>query len=205
MTADALATTRKETAFIAAFLVCLNASEAARQAGYSHKTARETGHTLLSKPHIKEKIQAAMDARFAGLDVKAHRVLSQLAEMAFTSVEASEVWKIQKRRVDRDEATEEKINKNLATTDLSIDVLRKIERDGIKRQEKALESLCKALRIFQDLTVTQNNTQINVSTQFAPLTTAQLVALAQSRMKPVEEVEEGEEVPALEPGKPRDP
>ena len=52
--------TPKESAFIANYIDCLNAAEAARRAGYSEKTARYIGHENLTKPHIKNEIARLM-------------------------------------------------------------------------------------------------------------------------------------------------
>ena len=52
--------TRKQQAFIDQYLQCFNASEAARRAGYSPKSARQTGSDLLAIPYISEQIQARM-------------------------------------------------------------------------------------------------------------------------------------------------
>ena len=54
--------TPKQAAFVAEYLISLNASEAARKAGYSPKTAAETGYENLRKPHIAAAIQKAMEA-----------------------------------------------------------------------------------------------------------------------------------------------
>lgn len=52
--------TRKQQVFVAEYLKCWNASEAARRAGYSEKTAYAIGSELLRKPEIKELVDACL-------------------------------------------------------------------------------------------------------------------------------------------------
>jgi len=54
--------TAKEEKFIEAYVACLNAAQAAREAKYSTKTAKEIGYENLTKPHIKSEIQKRLKA-----------------------------------------------------------------------------------------------------------------------------------------------
>lgn len=54
------ALTARQRAFVAAYLDCLNATEAARRAKYSKKTARQIATENLSKPAIAEAIAAGL-------------------------------------------------------------------------------------------------------------------------------------------------
>jgi len=62
--------TPKQEKFVHEYLVCANATEAARRAGYSHKTARQIASENLSKPDIKAAIdrEHAAVAVLAGID-----------------------------------------------------------------------------------------------------------------------------------------
>ena len=53
--------TLKQSRFVDNYVVCGNASEAARKAGYSPKTAGEIGHENLKKPEIRGAIAERMD------------------------------------------------------------------------------------------------------------------------------------------------
>jgi hypothetical protein len=53
--------TRKQRVFVAEYLKCWNASEAARRAGYSVKTAYAIGSALLRNTEIKAAIDAAVE------------------------------------------------------------------------------------------------------------------------------------------------
>ncbi|AGR47448.1 terminase small subunit [Brevibacillus phage Abouo] len=63
--------TPKQQAFADYYIQIGNATEAARKAGYSDKTAKEVGYENLTKPHIK----AYIDERMAVKD--AERIASQ--------------------------------------------------------------------------------------------------------------------------------
>ena len=54
--------TLKQQRFVDEYVVCGNASEAARRAGYSAKTAGVCGQENLKKPIIQEAIKSALDA-----------------------------------------------------------------------------------------------------------------------------------------------
>lgn len=64
--------TRRQRAFAEAYIQCGNATEAARRAGYSEKTAARTGSENLHKPDISEyidrRIRAQDEAQVASSD-----------------------------------------------------------------------------------------------------------------------------------------
>ena len=68
--------TGKQRVFVEAYLDCLNATEAARRAGYAKPRAQ--GHENLTKPNIRAFIDAGLRERAMGKD----EVLTRLAEMA---------------------------------------------------------------------------------------------------------------------------
>ncbi len=70
--------TDKQRVFIEEYLVCWNASEAARRAGYSSPTAKQMGAENLSKPVIRQ----AIDRRLAEKRMSADEVLARLSEQA---------------------------------------------------------------------------------------------------------------------------
>ena len=70
--------TFRERLFIEEYLNCWNASEAARRAGYSLKTAGVIGYENLKKPHISR----AIEAKIAERAISANEVLARLAEQA---------------------------------------------------------------------------------------------------------------------------
>jgi phage terminase small subunit len=81
------ALTAKQEAFCYQYLVCgFNASEAARAAGYSRRTANEIARQNMKKPEINRRIQALKDdlARTAG--ISALMIAREHAKIAFNSV-----------------------------------------------------------------------------------------------------------------------
>ncbi len=73
-----MALTAKQQAFITEYLLCWNAAEAARLAGYSEATARSIGHENLTKPDIQDEIKRRVSERAMSAD----EVLVRLAAMA---------------------------------------------------------------------------------------------------------------------------
>lgn len=80
-----MALTEKQARFVAEYLVDLNATEAAKRAGYSEKTAYSIGFENLRKPDIQEAIAEAMDARAKRTGITQDRVLQELARIAFAN------------------------------------------------------------------------------------------------------------------------
>lgn len=77
--------TNKQRAFIEAYLACgFNATEAARRAGYSEKTARSIGAENLTKPDIVAEISR----RMADMAMPADEALARLAEHARGDIRA---------------------------------------------------------------------------------------------------------------------
>ncbi len=73
-----MALTAKQQIFIAEYLKCWNASEAARRAGYSEATANEQGSRLLANVSIREEV----DRRKAQLIMSPEEVAARLTEQA---------------------------------------------------------------------------------------------------------------------------
>lgn len=69
---------RKQEAFVNEYVKCWNASEAARRAGYSKRSAGVYGHELLHKPEISEKIEQKIEE----LKMSADECLMLLADEA---------------------------------------------------------------------------------------------------------------------------
>ena len=77
--------TEKQARFVSEYLVDLNATEAAKRAGYSEKTAYSIGFENLKKPEIQEEIQDAMDNRAKRTMITQDKVLQELARVAFAN------------------------------------------------------------------------------------------------------------------------
>lgn len=70
--------TNKQRVFIEEYLRCWNATEAARRAGYSEKTARAIGSENLTKPDIIEEIKRRVDEK----QMSADEALQGIADIA---------------------------------------------------------------------------------------------------------------------------
>ena len=70
--------TKKQRVFIDEYVKCWNASEAARRAGYSKKTAYSIGQENLNKPEIKLEI----DDRLASIRMSSDEVLKEFTDIA---------------------------------------------------------------------------------------------------------------------------
>jgi hypothetical protein len=97
----------KQRKFVAHYLASLNASQAARQAGYSEKTAGQIGYQLLQKTSIA----AAVSAGMALQAMPAEEILARLSAQArgdmsdFLRVDEEEVslsWSVLELPTDRD-------------------------------------------------------------------------------------------------------
>lgn len=75
-----MALTAKQKMFVSEYLVDLNATRAAKAAGYSAKTADVIGYENLGKPYIAEAIQREMDKRAKKVDITAENVLQDILD-----------------------------------------------------------------------------------------------------------------------------
>lgn len=81
--------TVRQKAFVEAFVVLKNASESARRAGYSPKTAGVAGAKLVKHPEVKKAIEAHFEAEKAELErIKRERSKTNFVEDAYTSAES---------------------------------------------------------------------------------------------------------------------
>lgn len=76
--------TEKQKLFVACYLIHLNASKAALEAGYSEKTAFRIGAENLQKPAIKKAIDQGIKERSKRIKLNQDMVISELAKIAFS-------------------------------------------------------------------------------------------------------------------------
>lgn len=99
--------TPKQKAFVAEYLIDLNATQAAIRAGYSAKTAGQIGDENLKKPQIAQAIQEAMKARSTRTEITQDMVLNELAKIAFSDIRKVMKWgNTELRMVDSEESSE---------------------------------------------------------------------------------------------------
>lgn len=85
--------TARQLAFIREYMVDLNATEAARRAGYSSVSAERIAYALVHEhPAVGEAIAAAKARRAAEKRVTADRVMEELGRMAFSNIRDYVAW-----------------------------------------------------------------------------------------------------------------
>ena len=86
------ALTARQEFFCREYLIDLNASAAARRAGYSTKWAGRQAQENLQKPLIQTRIQHLMAERVERVRVKADQVVEELAKIAFSDIRDVVKW-----------------------------------------------------------------------------------------------------------------
>ncbi len=87
-----MALTPKQQAFVAEYLIDLNATQAAIRAGYSAETANEQGSRLLANVSVKAAVESAMEERASRTQITADRVLTELAKLGFSDIRRAVKW-----------------------------------------------------------------------------------------------------------------
>ncbi len=142
--------TMKQKRFAEEYLIDLNAAQAAIRAGYSAKTAKEIGYELLTKPHIRARVDAAIAERSRRTGVNQDRVIRELARVAF--VNAYDVVNLDLATVKAGAAEDD----TAAISSVKAKTIPTPEGDGVEREIrfadkiKALELLGRHLGMFND-------------------------------------------------------
>lgn len=76
----------KEALFCTEYLVDLNATAAARRAGYSARSAGQIGYRLLTKDHIQTEITLRRNELFDRVDLNASKVINELKKVGFANL-----------------------------------------------------------------------------------------------------------------------
>lgn len=87
-----MALTPKQEAFVAEYLIDLNATQAAIRAGYSAHTAHKQGSQLLGKTGISDAIAKAKHKRAKRTEVTQDRVVAELAKLGFYDIRKAVRW-----------------------------------------------------------------------------------------------------------------
>lgn len=85
-----MALTPKQERFIEEYLIDLNATAAAKRAGYSQRTAHAIGRENLRKPGIANAIAKAKVKRAQKVEIDAQWVLRKLVELHETCIEQND-------------------------------------------------------------------------------------------------------------------
>lgn len=150
--------TEQQQLFIAEYLIDLNATQAAIRAGYSPKTAAQTGYKLVHKSLISDAIARAIAARSRRTGITQDRVLQELARVAFLN--PTDVLNLNTAEVKED--ADENDLKVIAGVKVKYVPHKDYDEDGepvfeqaIEREVKlcdklkALDMLCKHLGMYE--------------------------------------------------------
>ncbi|MDN5870470.1 MAG: terminase small subunit [Nitrococcus sp.] len=74
--------TPKQERFCREYILDLNATQAARRAGYSERTAHVQAHDLLKKPKIANRVIELQAARNAATNITAEQTITDIRELA---------------------------------------------------------------------------------------------------------------------------
>ena len=134
-----MALTPKQKRFVAEYLVDLNATAAARRAGYSAKTADRIGPELLGKTCVSEAIQQAIRERQQRTEVTQDYVIKKLKEI--TDKDASDAQDSDLKYVNKIKALE-LLGKHLGTWEP--------RDDGPKDEAKEDDPITRSLKGAQE-------------------------------------------------------
>lgn len=95
--------TPKQAAFVAEYLVDLNATQASIRAGYSEKSAARIGVELLNKTQVREAVARAQAQRAERVEITADYVLSNLQEIVERSMQRAPVLDLKGRQIQDSE------------------------------------------------------------------------------------------------------
>lgn len=88
---ETVALTEKQKIFADEYIISLNATEAAKKAGYSERSARQIGQENLSKHYIKEYIQERLDEKQSERIATQDEVLEYLTSVMRGEIEEEQV------------------------------------------------------------------------------------------------------------------
>lgn len=155
--------TAKQNIFVAEYLVDLNATQAARRAGYSSKTADKIGPALIGKSSIQAAIQEAMKIQEKRTSITADRVLLELSKIAFGDLRGVMEWTADGVRLkDSSDLTDEQaalISEMCETTTKDGGSLKVKTNDKLK----ALELIGRHLAMFDDKMNLSGQLELNIS------------------------------------------
>lgn len=141
--------TAKQARFVEEYLVDLNASAAARRAGYSERVSGAIGFENLTKPEIKAAIEAAQRERSARTGITADRVIAEIAKIAFADPRKVMTWgpggvelKDSETLTDADAAIVSEVSESISQSGSSIKVKLHSKLD-------ALEKLAKHIGVYE--------------------------------------------------------
>lgn len=78
--------TAKQARFVEEYCVDWNATQAAIRAGYSARTAKQSGYENMQRPEVRAAIEKRMQRLSKKTEITAQRVLEELARLGFSNM-----------------------------------------------------------------------------------------------------------------------
>jgi phage terminase small subunit len=162
--------------FVAEYLIDLNATRAAKSAGYSAKTAKEQGYRLLTNVHVSAAIAEKSKKRAEKLEITADRVLNELALMGFSNmmdylnitggaatIDLSNLTREQAAAI-QEITVEEYVERTGGSSDDSDDDFERVKRTKFKLSDKrgSLELLGRHLKLFTDKVEVESSLKVDI-------------------------------------------
>lgn len=138
--------TPKQARFVEEYLVDLNATQAAIRAGYRQQHAGIIGFENLTKPYIRDAIEAAQRERSARTGVTADRVVQEIARVAFSSMSDVMTWGPSGAKVRPDD----EITQEAAAAIAEISETHAGVKVKLHSKVAALEQLAKHVGLYND-------------------------------------------------------
>jgi phage terminase small subunit len=141
--------TRKQRRFVDEYLLDMNATAAARRAGYGERSAAQNGHGFLRRPNVAAAIEARLAERRERMAVTTERVIRELARIAFADMGRIMTWSGEALIATPSALLSEDDRAAIA----EIAVVKRKNGDVAARvvlhdKERALEALCRFLGLF---------------------------------------------------------
>lgn len=152
----------KQKRFCQEYIIDLNATQAAKRAGYSDNTAYSQGQRLLKHVEIQNECQKALQKRSERTEITQDRVLKELSKLGFSDMSNYATWG--KDGVDLRASDELTPEQTAAISEVS----ETISKDGgsikFKLHDKkgALELIGKHLGMFNDKLQVDGDLKIQV-------------------------------------------
>ncbi len=159
--------TAKQSAFVAEYLIDLNATQAAIRAGYSVKGAAVTAFKLLTNANIQTYLSKEIQCAFKRAEISQDAVLGELKKIGFSNMAEYVKWG------PNGVTVKDSKNLLLEQTACVSEVSETTTKEGgsikfkLHSKEKALEHLGRYLKLFTDTVVVDNKNPPVVNITFS--------------------------------------
>lgn len=158
-----MALTRRRERFIAEYLIDLNSTQAAIRAGFSAKSAAQTGYKMLREPEIKAAVDAAQTEKLKKINIDTDWVLTRLARTADADIRKIFGGRQLKKPEDMDDDTAYAISSIEVETERGPDgELKLVTKIKVWDKGRALMDIGRHLSMFKDKLDVEHSDAVNV-------------------------------------------